>query len=70
MKHHKMKKWDTGQDLIACADYLGEKERNLKEGGYPELANEIRKYRLAIGTIFNELDSHKFGLPDDERESQ
>lgn len=70
MKIHKMTKWDAGQDLIACADYLGVKEENLKKGGYLELAKEVRKYRLAIGTLFNELDSHKFGLPDDNKGSE
>lgn len=66
MRIHKMNKWDAGQDLTSCADYLGEKEKDLRQGGFVELAEVVRKARLQIGTAFNHLGSHSFGLPDEK----
>jgi hypothetical protein len=66
MKEHKMTAWDAGQDLIACADRLSEKETDLREGGFDKLADVVRKARLAIGDAFNRHGSHSFGLPGDE----
>lgn len=66
MKTHKMTAWDAGQDLIACVDTLGEKEKNLRNAGFIKLADTVRKTRLALGDAFNAHDSHTFGLPGSE----
>lgn len=65
-REHKMTEWDAGQDLVACADKLAEKETSLFEGGFMEQAAAVRKARILIGNVFNErhaYKSHQFGLP-------
>lgn len=59
-------KWEVGQNLIYCADLLGEKEGELRAHGYLELAEILRGARLKIGTEFNALKSHSFELPSEE----
>lgn len=55
-------KWEVGQELIKCADVLGEAESECEGAGYKDLAEVLRKCRLEIGFHFNKLGSHDFGL--------
>lgn len=59
-----MTKWEAGQDLIACADYLAEKEEDLQKGGFPAEALVLQRARFDIGKIFNRLHAHEFHLPE------
>lgn len=70
MKVHKFTPYDAGQALIACADILSDKELELRNGGYIELAEILRKCRFKIGKAFNQHGSHEFGLPKSEEELQ
>lgn len=63
MRSHPMTKYDAGQDLIACSDFLGDKYIELKSGGFLKEAEVVQKARLMIGDAFEELGSHDFGLP-------
>lgn len=64
MRTHKMTAYDAGQDLIACADFLGEKEEEAAKGGYKEQAQLIRNCRVRIANYFNRNNrkTHDFGL--------
>ena len=42
MRVHKMTKLDAGQDLIACADLLVEKEEDLREAGFKDSADILK----------------------------
>lgn len=56
--------WEAGNDLCDCADYLGEKEEDLHQGGFTEHAELIRDLRIRIANYFNRnhSKSHDFGL--------
>lgn len=58
-----MTKWEAGQILIDCNDHLGNKCDELKSNGYPELAEKLDGIKRLIGDLFNDFDSHAFGLP-------
>lgn len=64
MSHNKMTEWEAGNDLCACADYLGEKEWDAALYGYKEHANLLRECRVKIAKFFNEKHklTHSFGL--------
>jgi len=58
-----MTRWEAGQILIACNDKLCDKIEELKDNGYPELAEKLDPIKRQIGDLFNDLGSHEFGLP-------
>lgn len=64
MRENKMTAWDAGNDLCACADYLGEKEEEARNAGFEEHAKLIRDCRVRIANFFNRNHSktHSFGL--------
>lgn len=63
MKEHKMTAWEVGNDLCACADYLGEKEEDAHKAGYAEQAKLLRDVRIKIAKHFNKnFPNHGFGL--------
>ena len=64
MRVHKMTKWDAGNELVAATDELADRERDLRQSGYFEMADLLRACRLSIGKRFNELGTHGFRLPE------
>lgn len=64
-----MTPWDAGNDLVYCADILAEKESDLRKGGFAKQADVVRKARLQIGTEFNSMKAHDFGLPEESNVS-
>lgn len=63
VKVHKMTRWDEGQVLIKAHDCLMECAKELKET-LPKYSHNLEKMALTIGTLFNSLGSHEFGLRD------
>lgn len=58
-----MTRWEAGQILIDCNDHLCEKRNELKDNGFPDLAEKLDAIKLQIGDLFNGFGSHEFGLP-------
>lgn len=58
-----MTRWEAGQILIECNDKLCDKIEELKDNGYPDLAEKLDPIKRQIGDLFNEFGSHEFGLP-------
>ena len=61
MRTHKMTDYDVGQILIKASDTLFECAADLKEAS-PALSDMLFHMGCKIGTIFNSIDSHTFGL--------
>jgi hypothetical protein len=59
-----MTKWELGQDLIAIADYINEKEVDMMKDGHARLANQLKIIRLQVGELFNDNNDHGFLIPD------
>jgi hypothetical protein len=59
-----MTAWEAGNDLCACADYLGEKETDAYAAGFTEHAKMLRDCRIKIAKYFNKhhVKTHDFGL--------
>jgi len=51
-REHKMTAWDAGNDLCACADYLGEKEQELHNGGFDVHAELLRDFDAERTSMF------------------
>lgn len=63
MREHKMTAWEAGNDLCACADYLGEKEEDAAKNGFTEHAKLLRDLRIRLANFFNRNHKdHGFGL--------
>lgn len=69
MRIHKMTKWDEGQILIKAHDTLAECAEELLPT-QPEFAKILHEMALDIGSMFNEFESHKFGLPSNEDKNE
>lgn len=56
--------WEVGQDLIAVADLISEKDGEIRNSGFIEQSDALRRAREAIAEVFDKhhLDSHGFGL--------
>lgn len=56
--------WEVGQDLIAVADLISEKDVEIRNSGFIEQSDALRKAREIIAGVFNKhhLESHGFGL--------
>lgn len=65
MSERKLTDWETGQELIKAQDTLFEIQHELRLSGRTELADLLRNLGLKIGTAFNKLGSHDFGLADE-----
>lgn len=63
-RKHKLTAWEVGNDLAACCDYLGEKEKEAADAGWSEHAKLLRECRVRIANFFNRnhTKSHSFGL--------
>jgi hypothetical protein len=67
-REHKLTAWEVGNDLCACADYLGEKEVDAFDNGWTEHAALLRDCRIKIAKFFNRNHpKHGFGLGPVER---
>jgi hypothetical protein len=63
VRENKMTAWEAGNDLCACADYLGEKEVDAFNAGFIEHAKMLRECRIRIAKHFNHYHpEHGFGL--------
>jgi hypothetical protein len=58
----KLTKWELGQDLIAISDYIGNKEKDIRDSGNTKLANQLRVIRILVGDLFIENNDHEFGI--------
>lgn len=56
--------WEVGQDLISVADLISEKDGEIRNSGFIEQSDALRKARELISEVFDKhhLDSHGFGL--------
>lgn len=57
-----MTKWEIGQDLIAIADYITEKEVDLLKEGHTRLANQLKVIRMQVGELFKDNNDHDFTI--------
>lgn len=61
----KLTDWEVGQELIKAQDTLMEIQVELRANGHKEFADLLWNCGLKIGTAFNKLGSHEFGLRDE-----
>lgn len=56
--------WEVGQDLIAVADLISEKDGEIRNSGFIEQSDALRKARSLIAIVFDKhhQESHGFGL--------
>lgn len=61
----KLTDWEVGQELIKAQDTLFEVQCELRKAGRMEYADLLYNLGCRIGTAFNNLGSHSFGLKDE-----
>lgn len=57
-----MKPYEMGQCFIEAADALGDKEQELRDGGYNAEADFMLELRLLVGDRFNKMRTHPFSM--------
>jgi hypothetical protein len=61
--------WEVGQDLIAVADLIAEKNGEIRNSGFIEQSDALQKAHQIIAEVFDKyhLESHGFGLSASKR---
>jgi hypothetical protein len=56
--------YEVGQDLIDCADTIGEKIKEIENSGFTEQAKALHEAKKIITNCFNKNhgESHGFGI--------